>query len=142
MNTELHENLQRGEDVPRASERSFGILFTVVFSLVALWPLLSSADIRWWAALIAAIFASLALIQPRLLTPLNSAWLALGGVLHRVVSPLMLGFVFVTTVVPTGIFLRITGRDPLRLKLDHNATTYWQQRDPAGPPPGSLKNQF
>ena len=142
MNTQLHENLHRDEDVPRASERSFGILFAVVFTAIALWPILGGASIRWWAIYIAVIFASLALAQPRVLKPLNSAWLALGRVLHRVVSPVILALVFVTTVIPTGIFLRLTGRDPLRLKMDRKASTYWQQRDPAGPPPGSLKNQF
>ena len=77
MNTQLHENLHRDEDVPRASERSFGILFFVVFAAIAAWPIMSGADIRWWAAVIAMIFAALALIYPRALTLLNSAWLAL-----------------------------------------------------------------
>ena len=142
MNTQLHENLHRDEDVPRASERSFGILFFVVFAAIAAWPIMSGADIRWWAAVIAMIFAALALIYPRALTLLNSAWLAFGKILHRVVSPIVLGLVYVTTVVPTGLYLRLTGRDPLRLKLDREAKSYWQQRDPPGPSPGSLKNQF
>jgi hypothetical protein len=142
MNTQLHENLRRDEEVPRASERSFGILFFVVFAVIAAWPIANGAGVRWWAAVIAVVFAALALIYPRILMPLNSAWLALGKILHRVVSPIVLGFVYVIAVVPTGLFLRLTGRDPLRLKLEPDATTYWQQRDPPGPPPGSLKNQF
>ena len=97
---------------------------------------------RWCAAVLASILAMLALFRPRLLTPINSAWLALGRVLHRIVSPVVLGLVYAIAVVPTGLFLRITGRDPLRLKIDRKAATYWQQRDPPGPPPNSLKNQF
>ncbi len=142
MNTDLHEQLNRNEDVPRASERSFGILFAVVFAVISLWPLFGGNDPYWWAGLIAALFMLAAFVAPRLLRPLNSAWLALGAVLHRIVSPLVLGLVYVTTVIPTGLFLRMTGRDPLRLKMDRNAPTYWQDRDPPGPAPGSLNNQF
>ena len=142
MNTHLHEQLRRSEEVPRASERSFGILFAVVFAIISLWPLWSGGVPYWWAAVIAGLFALSAFVAPRLLKPLNSAWLALGGVLHRIVSPLVLGLVYVTTVIPTGVFLRLTGRDPLRLKLDRNASTYWQDRTPPGPAPGSLNNQF
>lgn len=142
MNTQFHEDLRRDEDVPRASERSFGVLFAVVFAIVALWPLLSGGTPRTWAGVLAAGFAALAVVRPQILKPLNSAWLALGGVLHRIVSPLVLGLIYIIAVVPTGFFLRVSGRDPLRLKLDRNATTYWQQRDPPGPPPGSLKDQF
>ena len=142
MSTQFHEDLHRDEDIPRASERSFGILFAVVFAAVATWSAISGAEMRWWAAVLASILAMLALFRPRLLTPINSAWLALGRVLHRIVSPVVLGLVYTIAVVPTGLFLRITGRDPLRLKIDRKAATYWQQRDPPGPPPNSLKNQF
>lgn len=142
MNTQLHEQLDRDEEVPRASERSFGILFAIVFTIVALWPLMSGTHIRLWAAAVAVGFALLAFFQPRALRPLNSAWLALGRVLHRVVSPVILGLVYITTVIPTGLFLRLTRRDPLRLKMDRAATSYWQKRDPADSPLNSLKNQF
>ena len=142
MSTQFHEDLRRDEDIPRASERSFGILFTVVLAAVAAWPVATGAGIRWWAVALAAVFAALAACRPQLLAPLNSAWLALGGVLHRIVSPVVLGLVYVIAVVPTGLFLRLAGRDPLRLKLDRKAATYWQRREPPGPPPGSFKNQF
>ncbi len=142
MSTQFHEDLRRDDDAPRASERSFGILFAVVFAIITLWPLLSGETPRWWAGVIAAIFAAFALVRPQILKPLNSAWLAFGSLLHRIMSPLVLGLVYIIAVAPTGLFLRATGRDPLRLKMDRNATTYWQERDPPGPPPGSLKNQF
>ncbi len=142
MSTQFHEDLRRDEDVPRASERSFGILFAIVFAIIALWPLSSGDAPRGWAGVLAAGFAVLAAARPQVLRPLNSAWLALGGILHRIVSPLMLGLIYIIAVVPTGFFLRVSGRDPLRLKLDRSATTYWQQRDPPGPSPGSLTDQF
>jgi len=137
-----HEIVSRSDAAPQASERSFGIVFTVVFTLIGLAPLLSDGGIRIWALAIAALFLILAFTAPKVLKPLNRAWMALGNLLHKVVSPLVLGLLFLVAVVPTGLFLRLARKDPLRLKFDRSAKTYWLDRAPPGPPPGSLKNQF
>ncbi len=137
-----HESIHRSDAPPKASERSFGIVFTVVFALIGLLPLFSGGGVRIWALAIAALFLILAFAAPNLLKPLNRAWMALGNLLHKIVSPLVLGLLFLIAVVPTGLFLRLSRKDPLRLKLDKSAKTYWQERTPPGPPPGSLKNQF
>jgi hypothetical protein len=73
---------------------------------------------------------------------LNRVWLRLGLVLYKVVSPIAMGLVFVTTVVPIGLVMRALGKDPLRLRRDSHAASYWIQRDPPGPAPDTMKNQF
>lgn len=124
------------------SERSFGIVFTAVFLIVGAWPLLSGGPPRWWALAIAGAFLVAGLALPRILRPLNSAWLRFGLVLHRIISPLILAMLFYLTVLPTGLVMRALGKDPLRLRFDRNARSYWIERSPPGPDPESLRNQF
>jgi predicted membrane metal-binding protein len=124
------------------SSRGFGIVFAVVFGVVALWPLLAGAPPRLWASVVAGMFLALALIAPRLLSPLNRLWFRFGLALHRVVNPIIMAIIYLTTVVPVGLILRACGKDILRLKRDPNAQSYWIARDPPGPPPGSMTKQF
>ena len=142
MSSQIHEDPRYRDEMPTASERSFGILFAIVFLVISLWPLINHGNPHWWALVIAAIFAIVAFVRAEILKPLNRAWLALGNALHIIVSPLILGMIYVIAVMPTGLFLRLTGRDPLRLKFDKDAKSYWQQRHPPGPPTNSFKNQF
>jgi hypothetical protein len=124
------------------SNRAFGIVFAVVFAIITLWPLLSGRAPRLWAAVIAGIFLAAALFAPKILSPLNRAWFRLGLALHRVVNPVVMAVIYYGTVVPIGLILRLRGKDPLRLKRDADATTYWISRDPPGPPRGSMTRQF
>jgi hypothetical protein len=126
----------------RRARRSFGLLFTVVFLLVGLWPLLRMAPPRWWAVALSVLCLVLALAWPAGLAPFNAAWMRLGAILHRIVSPLVLGMLFYLTVVPTGLVMRALGKDPLRLRFDRAAPSYWIERQPPGPAPDSLRNQF
>jgi hypothetical protein len=142
MSAQFHEHLQHDDAAPRASDRSFGVVFTVVFAIVGLLPLLDGHAVRWWALGIAAAFAALAFIRPALLAPLNRVWMAFGKLLHKFVSPLILGLLFLIAVVPTSLWLRLRGADPLRLKPDPSAPSYWLPRDPPGPARASFKNQF
>jgi len=134
-----HEDLRRDSAEPTASDRSVGLVFAAVFALVALLPLMSGAAPRWWALIVAIVFVLLAFIVPRVLHPLNRVWMAFGKLLHRIVSPVVLGFLYVVAVVPTGLYLRLRGADPLRLKRDPAAKSYWIPRTDA---PASFKNQF
>lgn len=84
----------------------------------------------------------LAWVLPRALTPVAWAWLGLGKILHLIVGPVVLGVLYVVAVIPTGLYVRITRKDPLRLKRDPTATSYWIERDPPGPDPKSLPQQF
>ena len=138
----FHENLAREEDLTRGTERSFGLVMAGFFALIGVAPAVSGNPLRQWALAIAGLFALLALIAPRLLAPANRAWMAFGRLLHHIVSPTVMGLLFVIVVVPTSVFLHLSRKDPLRLKLDRSAASYWQLREPPGPAPGSLKQQF
>jgi hypothetical protein len=138
----FHEDLSRGEDMAGGSDRSFGLVMAGAFALYGLGPLVRGNPLRLWALAVAILFAVLAMALPRVLAPLNKAWIALGRLLNRIVSPVVMSLLFGVVVVPTGIVLRLTGKDPLRLKLDRAAPSYWQMRNPPGPAPGSLKQQF
>ncbi len=137
-----HEDLKRESEVKESSDRSFGVVFAAVFALIGLWPLLGGGGARWWALAAAVAFAVVALAAPRLLRIPNALWQKLGRALNRVVSPLVIGLVFFTAVVPTGLLMRLFGKDPLRLRFDREATSYWIERRPPGPPGDTMPNQF
>lgn len=128
--------------VAQASDRSFGFVFTVFFALVALYPLLQGNPIRLWALGVGGAFLGAALLKPCLLHGLNNIWTKIGLVLHTITSAIALFVVFYGVVTPIGILLRAFGKDPMRLRFDPQASTYWQDRNPAGPEPESLKQQF
>lgn len=138
----FHEDYGRVQKVSSGSERAFGIVFCVVLAIIGLWPLLGGDMPRWWWLAIAAVFLVLALIRPAVLKPLNEVWHRFGMLLHRIVSPLVLGLLFFLTVTPTGLVMRLTGKDPLRLKLQPEAESYWINREPPGPDPQTMTKQF
>ena len=137
-----HDSFVTEDDVKIGSERSFGIVFAVVFTIVGLFPLWSSEPVRAWAVVIAGIFFSLAFIAPHTLRPLNRVWFRFGLLLHKIVSPLIMGLIFFTTVMPIGLTMRALGKRPLSLKFDKSAKSYWIFREPPAPAPGSMKRQF
>lgn len=137
-----HEDLEREQHVEGSSDRAFGLVFAGVFLLVAGWPLLGGGEVRWWSAAVSGAFAAVALAKPELLAGLNRQWIKLGILLGKVVSPVALGILFYCVITPIGLALRLAGKDPLRLKRDPAAGSYWIPRDPPGPPPGSMTNQF
>jgi hypothetical protein len=137
-----HEDLSRDHRVEGSSDRSFGLVFAVVFLLIGLWPLIRGAMPLWWAIAVAALFGMVAMLRPSLLAGLNRQWLKLGLLLGRIVSPIALGVLFYGVFVPIGLVLRLAGKDPLRLKRDPGAASYWRPRVPPGPPPDSMTNQF
>jgi len=137
-----HEDLTREQEVEGSSDRSFGVVFAVVFLLIAAWPLLYKGGPRWWALAVSASFAVVAMAKPSLLAGLNRQWMKFGLLLGKIVSPIALGLLFYGVITPIGFFLRLAGKDPLRLKYDRGADSYWIRREPPGPPPGSMTNQF
>ena len=122
-----------------SSNRSFGLLFFVVFLIVSLWPLTSVGSIRIWSAIISAVFLILGLINSRLLTPLNVFWFKFGMILGAIISPIVMGIVFFLVVTPTGFILRIMGKDLLNKKYDKEKETYWIKRNASI---GTMKRQF
>jgi len=131
-----------GNDGNRSSDRAFGFVFAAFFAIVALLPLWRGAPVRLWALIAALVFLGAAIVIPRALAPLNRLWLRFGELLNRITSPIALAILFYGVVMPTGIAMRLFGKDPLRLRRDAQARSYWIDRDPPGPPPDSLKNQF
>jgi len=139
---ETHEYLGHEEAVRVGSDRSFGFVFTGVFVVIALFPLLGGRPLRLWSLLIAGVFAGVAVLRPRLLGPANRLWLAFGLLLHRVTSPLILGLLFFLVFTPMGLLMRAFGKDPLRLRRDISVPSYWIHRNPPGPEPETMRHQF
>ncbi len=138
----MHESLKDKEEVQVGSEKSFGIVFAVVFAVIALWPLTDGLPVRVWAVALAFVFLSAAFFAQPVLRPLNLIWFKFGLLLYKVVNPVVMALLFYTTVVPTGLLMRVFGKDPLNRAFDANARTYWIEREPPGPEPESMKNQF
>ena len=137
-----HENFSRQEDIKSSSDRSFGLVIATVFLIITLWPLIRGEPARWWALAVAAVFAALALLWTAALAPLNKCWTKLGVLLYRVLSPIVLGLLFYVTVTPIALLMRLLGKDPLRLRRDPDAASYWIDRTPPGPAPEYRKNQL
>lgn len=121
------------------SERGFGLVFFCFFLVVAAWPMLSGGSPRPWALAVALIFVALALLRPAVLAPLNKLWFRFGLLLGKIAAPVVMSLVFFLTVLPTGIVMRLLGKDLLNRKLDRSAPTYWVKRED---PAGSMRNQF
>ena len=137
-----HESYERREEIKGSSNRSFGIVFAFVFAVIGLLPLVFGGSVRVWALTVGGLFLLVALAVPAMLAPLNRAWLRFGLLLHRIVSPLVLGIMFFLVITPMGLLMRALGKDLLRLRFDKQSSSYWIDRAPPGPAPESLKDQF
>jgi hypothetical protein len=126
------------DDFNISSNRSFGIVFFVVFLLIAVFPLANSEDLRIWSLIISLIFLILGLLKSKILTPLNKIWFKFGILLGKIVSPLIMGAIFFLVVTPIGIILRLMGKDVLNLKYNKNKS-YWIENSS---PKSKMKNQF
>lgn len=140
---QTHEAGGHSDEVKMGSERGFGLVFAAVFAIIGLWPLWSGGTVRWWSLAVAAGFLVAAFVRPAILRPLNRLWFRFGMVLSKIMTPVIMGVLFITTFVPMGVAMRWIGKkDLLRLKLEPDAASYWIRRDPPGPEPESMKNQF
>jgi hypothetical protein len=120
------------------TNRSFGIVFFIVFMIVAIWPLLNENEVRLWALILSFIFLILGIIKSKILTPFNYAWIKFGIILGTIISPLVMGLVFFLVITPTGLIMRLLGKDVLNKKYSNNLS-YWIKRDKNI---GSMKKQF
>ena len=137
-----HEDLTRSHEAKRGSERSFGVVFALVFTVVGCMPLWKGGSARLWALYAALGLALVALAVPKILMPFNRAWLFFGRVLSSITTPIILGIMYFVVVVPTGLLMRLFGRDSLQRGFDPDSDTYWVDRDPPGPEPGTMNVQF
>ncbi len=142
MQQNTHESYSRHDDTAMGSERSFGLVMAVALGVVAsvnwwhvgrIWP---------WVGGAAVLFLLAALTYPRLLRPLNIIWFKFGLLLHHIVNPIIMSLLFFLTIWPIGLILRITGKEFLRLRREPESDSYWIVRDPPGPSPESMRDQF
>ena len=120
------------------SNRNFGIVFFIVFLVIGLWPLLNQSELRIWSLLISMVFLFLGISNSEILTPLNKLWMKFGILLGNIVAPIVMGIIYFGVVTPTGILLRLFGKDILMLKKN-KSDTYWLKKDNLN---SSMKNQF
>jgi|TARA_Y100000294_G_scaffold52023_1_gene49046 hypothetical protein len=126
------------KDIKISSNRSFGIVFFVVFLLISVYPLLNDQNLKFWSLIIAIIFLALGLLNSKILTPLNKIWFKFGLFLGRIVSPIVMSIVFFFVVTPIALIMRILDKDILNLKKNNN-NTYWIEKSG---PKSKMKNQF
>ena len=136
------ENSVREEKIEGSSDRMFGLLFAAIFAGLALWPVIHGGKIRFWALSVGGVFMVLALAWPRALSWMNREWMRFGLLLNRIVSPVAIGVVYYLTLVPMGLLMRACGKNPLRLSFDRAAASYWIPREPPGPDPKTMNDQF
>ena len=126
------------DNIKIGSNRSFGIVFFIVFLLIALYPLINEENFRLWSLVISLIFLVLGLINSQILTPLNKLWFKFGILLGKIVSPIIMGIIFFFVVTPIGFIMRAIGKDLINLKYNNNKS-YWIEKTG---PESKMKNQF
>ena len=126
------------KDIKIGSNKSFGIVFFVVFLIIGLWPLLNNGDIRNWSVIKSAIFLVLGLLNSKVLTPLNKAWFRFGIFLGNFIAPIVMAIVYFLVVTPIGILMKIVKKDLINLKKNNNKS-YWIEKNEIK---SSMKNQF
>jgi len=126
------------DEIKIGSNRSFGIVFFVVFLLISIYPLINEGNIRYWSLIISFIFLILGFLNSKILTPLNKIWFKFGIFLGRIISPLVMGIIFFFVVTPTGLLMRIFRKDLLNLKFNSDKS-YWIKKTE---PKSKMKNQF
>tara|TARA_S200000501_G_scaffold345567_1_gene358329 strand:- start:422 stop:805 length:384 start_codon:yes stop_codon:yes gene_type:complete len=125
-------------DVKIGSNRSFGIVFFIVFLLISIYPLINNESIRIWSLVVSLIFLFLSIINSNFLLPLNKLWFKFGIFLGKIISPIIMGIIFFSVVTPIGLIMRLLGKDVLNLKLS-DYKSYWIKKTG---PKSKMKNQF
>jgi hypothetical protein len=138
----LHEDLRREDRATGPSDRKFGLTLGVILVLIAVVKAVehSSWSIIW--GVLAAMLIVSALVRPSLLSAPNQIWLRFGLLLHRIVNPVIMAVLFYGTIAPMGLLMRAFGKDPLRLRLDKTATSYWLTRSDERSQSESMRQQF
>ena len=126
------------DDIKISSNRSFGIVFFIVFILIAFYPLINQGEIRIWSVLISLLFLILGIINSKILTPLNKVWFKFGIFLGKIISPIVMGLIFFLVVTPIAFLMRMLKKDLLNLKFNKN-NSYWIKKTDSK---STMKNQF
>ena len=125
-------------DIKISSNRSFGVVFFIVFLLIALYPLLNNNEFRLWSLIISVIFLILGILNSKILSPLNKIWFKFGLLLGKIISPIIMGVIFFSVVTPIGFIMKLLGKDLINLKFN-NQKSYWIEKSG---PKSKMKNQF
>ena len=126
------------DDIKISSNRSFGIVFFIVFILVAFYPLINQGEVRIWSVLVSLFFLIFGIINSKILTPLNKIWFKFGVFLGKIISPIVMGLIFFLVVTPIGFLMRMLKKDILNLKFN-KSNSYWIDKTE---PKSKMKNQF
>ena len=118
------------ENIKISSNRSFGIVFFVVFLLIALYPIINQSDVRLWSLIISFLFLVLGILNSKLLSPLNKLWFKFGLFLGKIISPIVMGIIFFLVVTPIGLFMRLLKKDLLKIKFNSDETYWLKKNDP------------
>ena len=133
------DTIKENIEIKKGSEKNFGIVFGLVFLIISFYPLLLDSSIRLWSLCISIIFIFLAFFIPKLLKYPNHLWFLFGILLGKIVSPFIMGIVFYTTITPTGLIMRLLGKDILKKKFEKKIDSYWVDRKNIT---SSMRNQF
>ena len=128
----------KNQKIKIGSNKSFGIVFSIVFLVIAFWPMLNGNEINYWSLAISIVFLILGLINSKILTPLNKIWYKFGILLGNVIAPIVMGIIFFLIVTPTSIIMKILGKDLLNLKKNNN-NSYWIEKSNQN---SKMKNQY
>ena len=128
----------KNQKIKIGSNKSFGIVFSIVFLVIAFWPMLNGNEINYWLLAISIVFLILGLINSKILTPLNKIWYKFGILLGNVVGPIVMGIIFFLIVTPTSIIMKLLGKDLLNLKKNNN-NSYWIEKNKQK---SKMKNQY
>ena len=128
----------KNQKIKIGSNKSFGIVFSIVFLVIAFWPMLNGNEINYWLLAISIVFLILGLINSKILTPLNKIWYKFGILLGNVVGPIVMGVIFFLIVTPTSIIMKLLGKDLLNLKKNNN-NSYWIEKNKQK---SKMKNQY
>jgi hypothetical protein len=146
MSKSTHENYHRAENHAGPSNRSFGLTVGGILFAFGAFKFFWRSEISIFTSVLLAfglVLIVFAIVLPKLLTPLNNAWMALGLILGKIVNPIVMLLVFCVAIVPTSVILKLRGYDPLRLKKNKaEKKSHWIERDPPGPDPDDMINQF
>ncbi|MBK7926642.1 MAG: hypothetical protein IPJ98_03885 [Bryobacterales bacterium] len=138
----FHEDLERGHTTEGSSDRAFGLVMTIAGAVIGLWPLRAGGTMRVPVLAAAGVMLLAALVRPAWLRPLNRLWTALGVWMGKLMNPIVSAALFYLVFTPVGAVMRASGKDPMRLRWNENAESYWVPRLPPGPPAGSMSKQF
>ena len=127
------------DEIKLGSNRSFGIVFFIVFLLIAVYPIINHGELRIWSLIISLFFLVLGLFNSKILTPLNKLWFKFGLFLGKIISPIIMAVIFFLVVTPIGLLMKLFGKDVLNLKLNKNKSSYWIKK--IGPK-SKMRNQF